>query len=182
MHADGCDRHVFPVRIDRASYVIPTVGIAMVGATIATAVAMLAGIAIAGRAPGRIDAESFVAVALAGVAAAGVASAAWWVRRRRRIHRERQVIIDADGLTYVRFTNRVRRLRWREIDSVEEREHWGVGEGRLLVYRPRRGWRLTIEERHYPGYEDIKRLTTALFGHPDGGSAPGTHGSPRPAK
>lgn len=52
----------------------------------------------------------------------GLWMAVSFVRRRRRIMRERKLVIDQEGITYFRFSNRRKVTRWDEIDRVEERE------------------------------------------------------------
>lgn len=52
----------------------------------------------------------------------GLWTAVSFVRRRRRIMRERKLVIDPEGITYFRFANRRKLTRWDEVERVEERE------------------------------------------------------------
>lgn len=153
----------FPVVVDRASYVIPTVGIAMIGATLGAIVAMGAGIALGASFPETAAASLTTVAAMSWIVLAGVGSAAWFVRRRWRIHHERKLIIDGEGITFVPFSNQGRLFRWRDIASVEEKEEWGPDEGLSLVYALQNGRSFTVEDRDYQGYDEIRRLTVAYL-------------------
>ena len=144
----------FPISVDRASYVIPTVGIAFLVSTAGAIVAMVAGMAAAGRG---FEPPSDVAFAV-WLMATWVGGAAWWVRRRWRIHHERKLVVDVRGITYVKFAGRERLMRWSDIQRVEEVEEYGPGEGYSLIYRVGRR-RFSVRDGDFLDYRELRRLT-----------------------
>jgi hypothetical protein len=144
----------FPITVDRASYFIPTVGIAFLASFAGAIAAIIVGMAAAGRGSEPPSDLAFVVW----LVASGVGGAAWWVRRRWRIHHERKLLVDAHGITYVKFAGRERLMRWGDIQRVEEVEEYGPDEGHSLIYRiGRRSFSVRCGEFH--DYGELRRLT-----------------------
>jgi hypothetical protein len=145
----------FPTCIDRASYFIPTVGIVALASIAAAIVGMVVGMAAAGRGsepPGETAFFSWVI-------AAGAGGGAWWVRRRWRIHHERKLVIDREGIFYVAFAGRPRVMRWHDIKAITEEEEYGPDEGRSLIVR-HAGGRFIIRDSDFHGYGEIRMLAS----------------------
>lgn len=157
------DHFSFRVPVDRASYLLPTTGVAMLGATGMAVVVLAIGPVVegldtqlAGSASGPTD-----ALAMGLVAAAAVASAGWWIRRRSRIHRERRVVIDAGGVTLEAFATRGRTIPWPHITRVIEAPSYGEWDRRqieiLVDGRPQ----LRIDEDHFQSYDLLRFVLLA---------------------
>jgi hypothetical protein len=138
----------FPVVPDRAAYVIPVVGIVFIAMTAATGIGMFVAMT------GRVSAETLMAVTVF----VGIGAGGWWTRRTWRIHAERKLIVNAEGLTYVAFAGRSRLMRWSDIVRVDEEEEYGPDEGRSLIYRLARR-QFIVRGGDFHGYSDLRQLT-----------------------
>jgi hypothetical protein len=152
---NGADdsRDELPVPVDNASYVIPTVGIGMLGFLGAAFVSMFLGMALP------LPAGLMMALD----AAAGVAAAAWWVRRRRRIHRERKLVIDRDGITYYRFADSARLMKWDDFLRVVEEEDRGDETIRWLDFSLK-GGTFRVESDEFVGYGRLRERIRGRLG------------------
>jgi hypothetical protein len=146
----------FPIVIDRASYFIPTVGISALCGIGGAIVAMVVGMAAAG---GGIEPPSDTWL-ISWLVVSVVGGGAWWVRRRWRIHRERKLVVDREGITYVALAGRARLMRWTEIHEIAEEEEWELGRW-LTVQHP--SGRFVIEGHAYHGYNEIRELARAYL-------------------
>lgn len=145
----------FPALVDRESYVIPTVGVFAIAAIGAGVLAAVAGIALGGR----IDTgdPEWARWTTGWILGAATGAAGWWIRRRWRIHRERRLMIDGAGITYVPFAGRAHLMRWHQMRSIRETRGLERGQGPYLRVRLDTG-RFTIDCREFEGYPEIRRL------------------------
>jgi hypothetical protein len=157
----------FPVVVDRVSYVIPTFGIAAIACTVAAIIASGVGIAIGARIPleDRVAWED--AAFFTWILSAGVIGAGWWLRRRWRIHHERKLVVDREGITYVAFAGQAHLMRWTDIVGVEEKEEYGPDEGMSLIYRLEGGTfgyrKFIVRNGDFHGYAELRQLTLAYL-------------------
>lgn len=146
----------FPVVTDPASYYIPTVGIAFLSMTAGFFVAIVVGTVAASRGFEPVTDVPFIAW----MAVTGVGGAAWWVRRRWRIHHERKLIVDGVGITYVKFAGRSRLIRWSDMREIIEEEEWELGHWLTIKHR----WgHFKIESHAFHGYDEIRELARVFL-------------------
>ena len=145
MDGDEASRDEFPVPVDNASYVIPTIGIGMLGFLGTAIVSMVLGMALP------LPAGLMMALD----AAAGVAAAVWWVNRRRRIHRERKLVVDRDGMTYYRFADSANLMRWDDVVRVVEDVDRGDETNRWLDFSLKSG-SFRVENDEFVGYDRLR--------------------------
>jgi hypothetical protein len=152
---NGADdsRDELPVPVDNVSYVIPTVGIGMLGFLGAAIVSMVVGMALP------LPAGLMMALD----AAAGVAAAAWWVRRRWRIHRERKLVVDRDGITYYRFADSTRLMKWDDIVRVVEYVDRGDETIRWMDLSLKSG-SFRLENDAFVGYDRVRERIRKRLG------------------
>jgi hypothetical protein len=138
-------RAEFPVPVDNAAFYIPTVGIAMMGATGAAIIAFPLGMM---GVPGWI--------VLPGIVAAAIAAGLWWVRRVRRVHAERKLVLEREGITYYRFADRPYLIRWTDIVSIVEHVDRGDETLRWLEFKLQGGGAFRIYSDAFIGFEEIR--------------------------
>jgi hypothetical protein len=140
----------FPVPQDTAAYYLGTFGFVMIVMAGASVVAAFFGMAR----PGALDADEMMAI----VAAVGVLAGAWWIRRWYRINHERKLVLDGEGIVYVKFADRRRVIRWHEIERVIERvDLTSEGDSYSLVLDLSRG-RFRIRDHDFVGYWHLRKL------------------------
>jgi hypothetical protein len=146
----------FSARVDRASYVIPTIAVVAAAGIAGAVVAMAAGVAAVRRGGGPPSGAQVIGWSIL----VGVVAGAWWIRRLWRIHHERKLVIDDDGIFYVAFAGRPRVMRWDGISAITEEDERGRQGWRSLIVH-HTGGKLTIRERDFHGYREIRRLASA---------------------
>lgn len=149
-------RTSFPVPIRREAYVFPTIAIAVAAAAATAVIYVVAGRNFAQELAPGVD-QLYVVIAAVGPALAGVIAAGIWIERRQRIHRERKLIIDAHGITYVAMAGREQLMRWDEFRRVDEQQSRGDGACELVYLLAKSTF--VVSERDFHGYQQIRRMT-----------------------
>jgi len=109
-----------------------------------------------------VDARGGEAVVTAVMIASGIAGllmAVQFVRWRKRILRERMLVIDRDGITHVARAGRAELARWSDIEQVEEVEEDSDETFRYVLRIQRKGardWRFSWTD--FADYPTIKLL------------------------
>lgn len=153
----GLARTSFPVPIRSEVYVMPTIAIALAAAAATAIVYFLAGVTFASRMTPGVD-QLFTAFGVAAPLLAAVMAAGVWIERKQRIHRERKLILDVDGITYVAFAGHTRLMRWDEFRRIDEQQSRAQEGGSELIYELA-GGSFVVHERDFHGYQQIRRMT-----------------------
>ena len=141
----------FRAIVYRDAYFLPTIGIAFIGVMGAGFLASVVGIFVGND----LSNETGYRITATWIVSAGIFAAAWWVRRQWRIHHERKLILDQDGITYVPFEGRSRVMRWHEIEAITERKGFRRGSGYFLRVRLSSG-HFVIGSTTFDGYGEIR--------------------------
>lgn len=136
---------------------MPTIAIALASAAGTAIVYFLAGVTFAEEMTPGVD-HLFVAFGVVSPLLAAVIAAGVWIERKQRIHRERKLILDVDGITYVAFAGNTRLMRWEDFRRIDEQESYGQDAGCELVYELH-GGSFVVKERDFHGYQQIRRMT-----------------------
>jgi hypothetical protein len=149
-------RFEFRARGDSGAIFIGTFGILMLsGIAIAIVISILYWFSDLVRDAVSVDAAMIVTIVLA------FCCAFLWVRHWWRIPRERKIVLDRDGVTYVRFRNQTRLMRWDDIREVKEVvDDSGDSISHWLTYKL--GFRsFKVDASDYDNYGLLKLITVA---------------------
>jgi hypothetical protein len=80
-----------------------------------------------------------------------------WVRYQRSIPRERKIVVDQSGVTYVRSRNRQRRYAWDDIRKVTEHVYDDATSAELKYHL--RWGRFVVDSSAFDNYLLLKLLT-----------------------
>ncbi len=147
MSQAGQDEFEFKVIFQKEVYFIPIVGVVMLSSIAAAVVSMICG-AIFPFIP--------VEVMMTIDCAIGVLAGVCWVHHHMRIEGGRKLVLNRDGITFYKFANEKRLIRWDDIKRVVESEHdYGDGIDYTLKLDLQLG-SFKIKNDQFHDYDSIK--------------------------
>lgn len=151
MSQAGKDEFEFKVIFQKEVYFIPVVGVVMLSACAGGILMMIFGFVFHALLGG-ISAEFLTAL----VCVFGVFCGVAWIVHNIRIETGRRLVIDRDGITYYKFANEKRLIRWNDIKSVVESEYdYGDGIDYTLKLDLQFG-NFKIKSDQFHDYDSIK--------------------------